>query len=124
MGGRHRPGPAAPPRRRVGRRLRLAGARAGDPSAAVGDRRPRRHALSYLRFDAERPGGLPVILTNGWPSLRARAGAARGAPVAAVPLRRRPGRRGHRDRPGAPRLPALAAAAADGRADARASGTG
>ncbi|MFT2690188.1 epoxide hydrolase family protein [Clavibacter zhangzhiyongii] len=24
--------------------------------------------LSYLRFDAERPGGLPVILTNGWPS--------------------------------------------------------
>ena len=24
--------------------------------------------VSYLRFDAERPGRLPVILTNGWPS--------------------------------------------------------
>jgi pimeloyl-ACP methyl ester carboxylesterase len=24
--------------------------------------------LSYLRFDAERPGGLPIVLTNGWPS--------------------------------------------------------
>jgi pimeloyl-ACP methyl ester carboxylesterase len=24
--------------------------------------------LSYLRFDAERPGRLPLVLTNGWPS--------------------------------------------------------
>lgn len=24
--------------------------------------------LSYLRFDAERPGQMPVLLTNGWPS--------------------------------------------------------
>lgn len=24
--------------------------------------------LSYLRFDAEQPGGLPLVLTNGWPS--------------------------------------------------------
>ncbi|BDZ50633.1 hypothetical protein GCM10025867_28740 [Frondihabitans sucicola] len=25
-------------------------------------------ALHYLRFDAEAPGGLPIVLTNGWPS--------------------------------------------------------
>ena len=25
-------------------------------------------AVAYLRFDAEVPGGLPVVLTNGWPS--------------------------------------------------------
>lgn len=24
--------------------------------------------LSYLRFDAEHPGGMPLLLTNGWPS--------------------------------------------------------
>ena len=24
--------------------------------------------LRYLRFDSERPGGLPLVLTNGWPS--------------------------------------------------------
>lgn len=24
--------------------------------------------LSYLRFDAERPGRIPIVLTNGWPS--------------------------------------------------------
>lgn len=24
--------------------------------------------LAYLRFDAEGPGGIPVVLTNGWPS--------------------------------------------------------
>ena len=24
--------------------------------------------LHYLRYDGERPGALPVILTNGWPS--------------------------------------------------------
>ena len=24
--------------------------------------------ISYLRFDAERPGLLPLVLTNGWPS--------------------------------------------------------
>jgi pimeloyl-ACP methyl ester carboxylesterase len=24
--------------------------------------------ISYLRFDAERPGRIPVVLTNGWPS--------------------------------------------------------
>ncbi|QYF72340.1 epoxide hydrolase N-terminal domain-containing protein [Cryobacterium sp. PAMC25264] len=24
--------------------------------------------LSYLRFDAETPGALPLVLTNGWPS--------------------------------------------------------
>ena len=23
--------------------------------------------LSYLRFDAERPGRIPIVLTNGWP---------------------------------------------------------
>ncbi len=25
-------------------------------------------AVTYLRFDAEGPGGLPIVLTNGWPS--------------------------------------------------------
>ena len=25
-------------------------------------------AITYLRFDAEAPGGIPIILTNGWPS--------------------------------------------------------
>lgn len=24
--------------------------------------------VSYLRFDAEAPGGIPIVLTNGWPS--------------------------------------------------------
>lgn len=32
-------------------------------SAGLGDT-----AVSYLRFDAEMPGGLPIVLTNGWPS--------------------------------------------------------
>ena len=25
-------------------------------------------AITYLKFDAETPGGLPIVLTNGWPS--------------------------------------------------------
>jgi pimeloyl-ACP methyl ester carboxylesterase len=26
------------------------------------------HTIAYMRFDAEAPGGLPIVLTNGWPS--------------------------------------------------------